>query len=98
MRRDMVLTTANLSNGAPTLLRSAVSHAILGALPDAVLSITAVGVLKPQPDVYALAARHFSVLPDGEIDEWSRYAIGLITNNSCKAVRNSGHPATKEYR
>jgi hypothetical protein len=40
----------------------------------------------------------FSVLPDGEIDEWSLYAIGLITNNSCKAVRNSGHPATKEYR
>ena len=95
---DMVLTATNLSNGAPTLLRAAVSHAILGALPDAVLSITAVGVLKPQPDVYALAARHFSVLPDGEIDEWSPYAIALITNNSCKAVRNSGHPATKEYR
>jgi len=94
----MVLTATNLTNSAPTLLRSAVSHAILGALPDAVLSVAAVGVFKPQPDVYALAAGHFSVLPDGEIDEWSLYAIGLITNNSCKAVRNSGHPATKEYR
>jgi len=55
----MVLTTTNLSNGAPTLLRSAVSHAILGALPDAVLSVAAVGVFKPQPDVYALATGHF---------------------------------------
>ena len=59
---------------SPTMLNAAVDNANLAKMLDAVLSVEAVGVFKPHPAVYALAAKHFQVaperipaLPDGEI-------------------------------
>ncbi len=49
------LRLAVLSNGSPAMLASAVAHAGLGALLDAVLSVEDVGIYKPHPSVYALA-------------------------------------------
>jgi 2-haloacid dehalogenase len=49
------LKTAILSNGSPAMLDAAVDAAGIGSLLDAVLSVEAVGVYKPHPDVYGLA-------------------------------------------
>lgn len=53
--------TAILSNGSPDMLAAAVRHTGIGDDLDAVLSVEAVGVYKPHPSVYELAAREFDV-------------------------------------
>lgn len=76
--------TAILSNGTGAMLASAVAHAKLDGLLDSVLSIDAVGVYKPHPDVYRLATDHFGVTP-AEVafmsanawDAWGAAAFGL---------------------
>jgi 2-haloacid dehalogenase len=50
------LRTAILSNGSPTMLEAAVRHARLASRLDAVLSVEAVGIYKPAPEVYRLAS------------------------------------------
>ena len=55
--------TAILSNGSPDMLATAVSAAGLGGDLDAVLSIDAVRIYKPQLDVYRLVTDHFGVAP-----------------------------------
>ncbi len=70
--------TAILSNGAPPMLASAVGNAHLENALDAVLSVEEVGVFKPDPRVYALAASRFGLQP-GEIcfvssNAWDAYA------------------------
>jgi 2-haloacid dehalogenase len=50
------LKTAILSNGSPTMLSAIVAGAGIGHLLDAVLSVEEVGVFKPHPRVYQLAA------------------------------------------
>ncbi len=50
------MTTAILSNGAPKMLEAAVHSAGLGDRLDHVLSIEDVGIYKPDPRVYRLAA------------------------------------------
>ncbi|ALK10162.1 haloacid dehalogenase type II [Blastochloris viridis] len=47
--------TAILSNGSPDMLRDAVGGAGLGDLLDHVLSVDAVRLYKPRPEVYTLA-------------------------------------------
>lgn len=64
--KDAGLKTAILSNGSPAMLNAAVDNAKLGKMLDAVLSVESVGVFKPHPDVYRLAASHFAV-PDEKI-------------------------------
>jgi 2-haloacid dehalogenase len=59
--RGSGLTTAILSNGAPTMLQSAVDAAGIGALLDQVLSVEAVGIYKPHPRVYQLAVDRLGV-------------------------------------
>ena len=59
------IATAILSNGSPDMLEAAVRHTGIGDDLDAVLSVEAVGVYKPHPSVYDLAARQFGVsLPE----------------------------------
>jgi len=53
--RERGLRTAILSNGEPAMLADAVSAAGLNGLLDAVLSVEAAGVFKPDPRVYRLA-------------------------------------------
>ena len=76
--------TAILSNGTSTMLAAAVAHAKLDGLLDAVLSVDAVGVFKPHPDVYRLATDRFGVAPEevsfhsaNAWDAWGASAFGL---------------------
>jgi 2-haloacid dehalogenase len=54
---------AILSNGSPHMLAAAVKSAGIAALCDAVLSVDAVRMYKPRPEVYELVTAHFGVKP-----------------------------------
>jgi 2-haloacid dehalogenase len=64
--REKGLPTAILSNGSPEMLASAVTSAGVGPLLDHVLSVEEVGVFKPHPRVYQLAADRLG-MPANEI-------------------------------
>jgi 2-haloacid dehalogenase len=55
--------TAILSNGTPRMLAAAVEAAGIGSLLDAVLSVDAIGMYKPRPEVYGLVTERFAVTP-----------------------------------
>jgi 2-haloacid dehalogenase len=55
--------TAILSNGSPAMLKAAVDNADVGGVLDAVLSVDAVRMYKPRPEVYALVTNHFKAAP-----------------------------------
>ena len=55
---------AILSNGSTRMLHAAVQSAGIAALCDAVLSVDAVRMYKPRPEVYALVTRQFGVTPE----------------------------------
>jgi 2-haloacid dehalogenase len=61
--RAMGLSLAILSNGTPRMLAAAAESAQLAPLLDAVLSVEQVGVYKPSPAVYALAAESLRLWP-----------------------------------
>jgi len=52
---------AILSNGSPPMLQAAVEASRIGGLLDAVLSVDAVRLYKPRPEVYALVTGRFGV-------------------------------------
>jgi len=54
---------AILSNGSPQMLAAAVQSAGIATLCDAVLSVEAVRMYKPRPEVYALVTARFGVKP-----------------------------------
>lgn len=55
---------AILSNGSPAMLAAVVQNAGLEGVFDAVLSVEEVGVFKPHPSVYALAAQRLLLAPE----------------------------------
>jgi 2-haloacid dehalogenase len=55
--------TAILSNGAPKMLAAAVAAAQLGGELDAVLSVDAIRMYKPRPEVYALPTQALALQP-----------------------------------
>jgi 2-haloacid dehalogenase len=55
--------TAILSNGSPRMLDAAVTASGMSGLFDAVLSVDAVRVYKPRPEVYALVTAAFGIKP-----------------------------------
>lgn len=55
--------TAILSNGSPAMLQGAVDAAGVGGDLDAVLSVDAIRMFKPRPEVYALVTGHFKCAP-----------------------------------
>src|SRR5919108_5295653 len=55
--------TAILTNGSPAMVASAVEAAGLKGALDAVLSVDAVKMFKPRPEVYALVTAHFACKP-----------------------------------
>lgn len=57
------LPTAILSNGSRGMLQDAVAAAGIAGLLDAVLSVDAVGVFKPAPEVYRLVLDRFGGAP-----------------------------------
>jgi 2-haloacid dehalogenase len=56
--------TAILSNGEPTMLGAAVEASGMAREFDAILSVEAVRMYKPRPEVYALVTGRFSIKPD----------------------------------
>src|SRR5262245_20823772 len=56
-------TTAILSNGSPKMLGAAVAAAGIGDDLDAVLSVDALRIYKPRPEVYALVTDRFKLMP-----------------------------------
>jgi 2-haloacid dehalogenase len=58
------LATAILSNGTPEMLAAAVRSAGVDDNLDAVLSVEAIGVYKPDARVYGLVGAHFGTTPD----------------------------------
>ena len=61
-RRGMKL--AILSNGTPAMLAAVVNNSGLANAFDAVLSVEEVGVYKPHPSVYGLAAQRLQLAPE----------------------------------
>jgi 2-haloacid dehalogenase len=57
------LRTAILSNGNPRMLDGAVTAAGLASDLDAVLSVDAIRIYKPQPPVYAMVTQKFGIAP-----------------------------------
>ncbi|HWG05462.1 MAG TPA: haloacid dehalogenase type II, partial [Beijerinckiaceae bacterium] len=57
------LRTAILSNGSPHMLDAAVDASGIAGLLDAVLSVDAVQMYKPRPEVYALVTDSFGIRP-----------------------------------
>ena len=55
--------TGILSNGSPNMLKGAVDAAGVGADLDAVLSVDALKMFKPRPEVYGLVTDHFKCKP-----------------------------------
>jgi 2-haloacid dehalogenase len=57
------LATAILSNGSPAMLNAAVGASGMAQLLDATLSVDAVRMYKPRPEVYALVTARFALRP-----------------------------------
>lgn len=58
------IRTAILSNGEPTMLDDAVQAANLMPLIDAIYSVEPVGIFKPHPSVYQIAADDLNLEPE----------------------------------
>jgi 2-haloacid dehalogenase len=74
--RAQGLRLAVLSNGSTGMLDAGIRNSRLDDLLDAVMSVEEVGIYKPSPEVYAVAARQLDLLP-GE--------IGFVSANSWDA-------------
>jgi 2-haloacid dehalogenase len=61
--KDRGLRLAILSNGAPAMLAAAVNASGLGEMLDGVLSVDAVRMYKPRPEVYALVTDGLKLAP-----------------------------------
>lgn len=93
--KDAGTKTAILSNGAPTMLASAVDKAGIVSLLDDVLSVEDVGIFKPDPAVYQLAVSRLGVPAEGicflSSNAWD--VAGAATFGlRCVWVNRSGQP------
>ena len=80
--RDAGIARAILSNGEPGMLADAVNAAGIAPLLDAVLSVEAVGVFKPDPRVYRLATDRFGLPPAAiafvSSNPWDAFGAGAF--------------------
>jgi len=74
--------TAILSNGSPAMLDAVVQASRLGMLIDAVFSVEAVGIYKPHPKVYQLAADRLGIAANAiafqSSNAWDAYAASAF--------------------
>jgi 2-haloacid dehalogenase len=74
--------TAILSNGSPKMLSAAVEGSQIGHLLDAVISVEEVGVYKPHPSVYRLAADRLGIAANAiafsSSNAWDAYAASAF--------------------
>lgn len=68
---------AVLSNGAPEMLAAVVKHNRLDKAFDSVLSVDEIGIFKPDPRVYQLAADRLQIAPQ---------RIGFVSSNGWDAA------------
>jgi 2-haloacid dehalogenase len=61
--REDGLRLAILSNGSPAMLEAAVRAARVDGFLEALLSVDAIGVYKPDPRVYRMATQYFAAAP-----------------------------------
>jgi 2-haloacid dehalogenase len=66
-----------LSNGTPSMLEAALRAAAIASLIDPVLSVDDLRIYKPDPRVYAMAARHLGLTPS---------EIGFVSSNAWDAM------------
>ena len=97
--RAMGVPRAILSNGETAMLDEAVTHAGLGTLLDAVLSVDPVAVFKPDNRVYGLATARFGVAP-AEIaflssNPWDAFGAHHF---GCRVFWGEPHPAAGGIR
>lgn len=62
--RAQGLASGILSNGTPEMLDRATASAGLTQMLDAILSVEAVGIYKPDARIYALVEQHFGTAPE----------------------------------
>lgn len=96
--KDAGLITGILSNGSPAMLNAACSSAGIASLLDHVISVEAVGVYKPDPRIYALAANRLN-LPAPAIafhssNGWDIHA-GKRAGYFAIWINRSGQPAER---
>jgi 2-haloacid dehalogenase len=73
--------TGILSNGSPNMLKGAVEAAGIGGDLDAVLSVDALKMFKPRPEVYGLVTDHFKCKP-GDVTFVSSNRWDIMAANS----------------
>ncbi len=90
--------TGILSNGSPNMLKGAVEGAALGADLDAVLSVDAIKMFKPRPEVYRLVTDHYGCAP-GEVTFVSsnRWDVAAGTSAGFRSVWVNRGKAPDEY-
>jgi len=99
--RSRGITRAILSNGEPGMLADAMAAGGVAPLLDAVLSVEAVGVFKPDPRVYDLVAERFNFAPSDmafvSSNAWD--AFGALSHGFRVCwVNRSGQPDEYELR
>lgn len=99
--RDLKLEGARLgilSNGSPSMLGQAVQAAGLGDIIDDVLSVDAIGVYKPDPRVYEMAATHYRVFPQAiSFQSANRWDIAGASRYGFRSVWINRAGAFDEY-
>ena len=94
--KDLGLSVAILSNGEPRMLQEAVTNARLDDVIDEIVSVDAVKVFKPAPQVYHLIGRRLQ-LPDSDIgfvssNSWDIHGAGAAGLRTFWIQRRAGEP------
>jgi 2-haloacid dehalogenase len=90
--------TGILSNGSPDMLKAAVDAAQVGGDLDAVLSVDALKMYKPQPQVYGLVTDHFKCKPaDVTFVSSNRWDVMAATSVGFNAVWINRGKVPDEY-
>ncbi|MBH0237088.1 haloacid dehalogenase type II [Methylobrevis albus] len=96
--RDMGVKIAILSNGSPKMLDKAVSAAGLDGLFDEVLSVDAIHVYKPDPQVYDIVTNRFRVFPSNvSFQSSNRWDIAGASEFGFRSVWINRIGAADEY-
>ena len=90
--------TGILSNGSPNMLKGAVEAAGIGADLDAVLSVDAIKMFKPRPEVYALVTDHYKCKPgDVTFVSSNRWDVAAGVSSGFRGVWVNRSKAPDEY-
>ena len=90
--------TGILSNGSPNMLKGAVDAAGIGGDLDAVLSVDAIRMFKPRPEVYALVTDHYQCKPaEVTFVSSNRWDVAAGTSVGFRSVWVNRSKAPDEY-